>query len=125
MPPYQSTIVPSRYSLETVSVWALFMTLIAAVFISIPNIAVPLTTVKTFVLAVGALVTLALYILLRLSRGALFSRRSHLSGRSGFQSLRMRYRQHFRESYLQMLCGDLLSKQTRLALCLWQQFSVR
>lgn len=70
MPPYQSTIVPSRYSLETVSVWALFMTLIAAVFISIPNIAVPLTTVKTFVLAVGALVTLALYILLRLSRGS-------------------------------------------------------
>ncbi|MEK7144364.1 MAG: hypothetical protein AAB794_00670, partial [Patescibacteria group bacterium] len=70
MPPYPSTATPRRYSLETVGVWALFMTLIVTVFISIPNISVSLTTVKTFVLAIGALITLALYILLRLSRGS-------------------------------------------------------
>src|SRR3989344_9343361 len=69
MPPYQPAIAPSRHSLETVGVWALFVTLIAAVFIFVPNVTVSLATIKTFVLAVGALITLALYILVRLSRG--------------------------------------------------------
>lgn len=76
MPPYQPTSAPldvtrskPRYSLETISVWALFATLIVALFIFIPNMSVPLTTLKTFVLAGGALIILALYILVRLSRG--------------------------------------------------------
>ncbi|MSU74454.1 hypothetical protein EXS57_01610 [Candidatus Kaiserbacteria bacterium] len=69
MPPYQSTVAPRRYTLETVSVGALFATLIVSLFIFIPNTSVSLTTLKTFILAVGALITLALYILLRLSRG--------------------------------------------------------
>ncbi len=69
MPPYQTVAVPRRYSLETISVWALFVTLIIAVFIFIPNVSVPLTTIKIFVLASGALIALALYILVRLSRG--------------------------------------------------------
>lgn len=76
MPPYPSTAGSldvtrgkSRISLETASVWALLVTLIAAVFISIPDMPVPPTTLKTFLLAAGTLVTLALYILVRLSRG--------------------------------------------------------
>ena len=70
MPPYQPAVLPRRHSLETVSVWALFATLIIAVFIFIPNTLVSPITVKTFVLAAGALITLALYILVRLSRGS-------------------------------------------------------
>jgi tetratricopeptide (TPR) repeat protein len=59
----------SRRSLETISVWALLATLVVALFIFIPYVSIPFTTTKTFVLAVGALITLALYILARLSRG--------------------------------------------------------
>ena len=61
--------VPRRRSLETISIWALIITLAIAVFIFIPSSAVPFTTTKTFLLAAGALVTLALYILARLGRG--------------------------------------------------------
>ncbi|MCX6786795.1 MAG: tetratricopeptide repeat protein [Candidatus Kaiserbacteria bacterium] len=64
MPPQQ----PTRRSLETISVWALITTFAAAVFIFFP-FSMQLITVKTFVLAAGALITLALYILARLSRG--------------------------------------------------------
>ncbi|MCX6787156.1 MAG: hypothetical protein NTY93_01360 [Candidatus Kaiserbacteria bacterium] len=49
--------------------WALIFTLVVAIFIFIPSSAVPLTTTKTFVLAAGAFITLALYILARLGRG--------------------------------------------------------
>ncbi|MBI4133724.1 tetratricopeptide repeat protein [Candidatus Uhrbacteria bacterium] len=38
-------------------------------FVFIPNVLVPLNTLKTFALAAGTLITLALYILVRLSRG--------------------------------------------------------
>ena len=48
--------------------WALIITLIVAAFIFFP-FSMSLVTVKTFVLAAGALLTLALYILARLSRG--------------------------------------------------------
>ncbi|MDD2657462.1 MAG: tetratricopeptide repeat protein [Candidatus Pacebacteria bacterium] len=68
MPP-QSAIASRRRSLDTVSVWALFATIIAALFIFIPSSAVSFTTTKTFLLAAGAIITLALYILARLSRG--------------------------------------------------------
>lgn len=57
------------YSLETISVWVLLATLVASIFVFIPNTSLPPNAVKTFVLAVGALITLALYILVRLSRG--------------------------------------------------------
>lgn len=79
MPPQQSqqTIdVPhpvyrksSHSSFETVSVWTLVATLIATLFIFIPSSTVPITTTKTFVLAAGTLITLAVYILARLGRG--------------------------------------------------------
>ena len=69
MPPQQSAVASRRRSLETISIWALFVTLIVSVFAFIPSAAVPSSTTKTFLLAAGALITLALYILARLSRG--------------------------------------------------------
>ena len=68
MPPQTSGILRRR-SLETASTWALIITLIASVLIVIPAAAVPLAPTKAFVLAAGALITLALYILARLARG--------------------------------------------------------
>lgn len=70
MPPQQQTIAAKgRRSLETISVWALLATLVVSLFIFIPSSAVQLATTKTFVLAAGALITLAVYILARLGRG--------------------------------------------------------
>lgn len=68
MPPYQPAI-PQRRSIETISVWALIATLAVALFVFIPSASVPFAITKTFALAAGALITLALYILARLSRG--------------------------------------------------------
>ena len=68
MPP-QSAVTPNRRSLDTISIWALFVTIVAAMFVFIPSMAVSFATTKTFLLAAGALITLALYILARLSRG--------------------------------------------------------
>ncbi len=68
MPPQQS-IISRRRSLDTISIWALFATFIIALFIFIPSTAIPFGATKTFLLAAGALITLALYILARLSRG--------------------------------------------------------
>ena len=67
MPPYQP--VQSRRSLESMSVWALIATVVVSLFVFIPFSAVSLITTKTFVLAFGAFITIALYILARLSRG--------------------------------------------------------
>ncbi len=61
--------VQSRYSLETISVWALIATAIVAIFIFIPSFPVPSGITKTYVLAAGTIITLALYILARLGRG--------------------------------------------------------
>lgn len=69
MPPQQSVSISQRRSLDTVSTWALFVTVVAALFVITPFVAIPFTTTKTFVLAAGALITLALYILARLTRG--------------------------------------------------------
>ena len=64
----QQSVTASRRSLESISVWAFIITIAVAAFIFFP-FSMPLVTVKTFVLAAGVLVTLALYILARLSRG--------------------------------------------------------
>lgn len=69
MPPQSSIVAPRRRSLETMSTWALFATLVLAVFVVVPSASVPSFTTKTFILAAGALITFALYILARLSRG--------------------------------------------------------
>lgn len=68
MPP-QSAVAPRRRSLDTVSIWALLITLGVALFIVMPATTASSSTTKTFVLAAGALITLALYIFARLSRG--------------------------------------------------------
>ncbi|OGG48545.1 hypothetical protein A3G63_03325 [Candidatus Kaiserbacteria bacterium RIFCSPLOWO2_12_FULL_52_8] len=69
MPPQSSVLVQSRRSLETWSVWALVATLAAALVAVTPFLSVSLITTKTFILAAGTILTLALYILARLSRG--------------------------------------------------------
>lgn len=68
MPPQQTVQVPRR-SLDAASSVALLATLILALFIFVPLSAVPFGATKTYLLAAGALVTLALYILARLARG--------------------------------------------------------
>lgn len=76
MPPHQTTHSPlyptqnkTRRSLDTISTWALFASLALSLFIFIPSAAIPFAATKAFLLAAGALITLALYILARLSRG--------------------------------------------------------
>lgn len=68
MPPQQTTSIAKR-SLDTISIWALFASLVVSLLIFIPSVSVPFLATKTFLLAAGALITLALYILARLSRG--------------------------------------------------------
>jgi tetratricopeptide (TPR) repeat protein len=71
MPPQTISAVPRRRSLESASVWALIATLVIAVLVFIPSSSIPFLATKAFVLAGGALITLVLYILARLSRGNL------------------------------------------------------
>ncbi|MCX6790342.1 MAG: tetratricopeptide repeat protein [Candidatus Kaiserbacteria bacterium] len=68
MPP-QQLVSSSRRSLDTISTWALLITVVAALFVILPFLSVPFATTKTFLLGAGALITLALYILARLTRG--------------------------------------------------------
>ncbi len=69
MPPQQSVSSPRRRSLDTISVFALLTTVVAAIFLITPFAPVSFATTKTFLLAAGALITLGLYILARLTRG--------------------------------------------------------
>lgn len=69
MPPQHLTSTPNPRSIETISIWALIATLVVSIFIFVPSANIPFATTKTFLLAGGALVTLALYILARLGRG--------------------------------------------------------
>lgn len=69
MPPQTTAVIPSRRSLESGTVWALIATIAVTIFAFTPFLSVPLATTKTFLLMAGALVTLVLYILSRLSRG--------------------------------------------------------
>ena len=67
MPPQSSAA--RRISLEWASVWALTATIIIATVLVIPTVAFPLLPSKASLLAAGAIVTLAIWILARLSRG--------------------------------------------------------
>lgn len=69
MPPQTSVSTLHRHSLDTMSVFALITTVIVALFLIVPFTPVSFATTKTFLLAAGALVTLGLYILARLTRG--------------------------------------------------------
>lgn len=80
MPPQHSVSIPQHRSLDTVSTWALLITIVAALFVVIPFAAVSFATTKTFLLATGALITLALYILARLTRGNVIFPSSMLLG---------------------------------------------
>jgi tetratricopeptide (TPR) repeat protein len=60
---------PVRRSLDTISVFALITTVVAALLVIIPFASVSFVTTKTFLLAAGTLITLGLYILARLTRG--------------------------------------------------------
>ena len=67
MPPQNSAV--RNHSLESASLWSLIITVGVAVYAFLPFAATPSSLVKVVVLAAGALITLALYILARLSRG--------------------------------------------------------
>lgn len=67
MPPRQESA--PRRSLEAVSVLSLIVTLVASLVVYVPFISVSLITTKAFVLVAGTLVTLVLYIFVRLMRG--------------------------------------------------------
>lgn len=71
MPPQSPVVASRRLSLEQGTVWALVATLVLAFLIVIPWSTFPLLPTKSFVLAAGALVTLAVYIIARLARGNL------------------------------------------------------
>lgn len=66
MPPQQIT---KRQSFDRFSVWALIATVVAALVLVAPFASTPATTIKVFLLAAGTLITLALYILARLTKG--------------------------------------------------------
>ncbi|MFA6502709.1 MAG: tetratricopeptide repeat protein [Candidatus Paceibacterota bacterium] len=80
MPPQQTAVVSTRRSLDTLSTWALFITVVAALFVVIPASSVPFSVTKTFLFAAGTLVTLGLYILARLTRGNIILPSSVLLG---------------------------------------------
>src|SRR3989344_1439346 len=67
MPPQSTTT--RRISLEWASVWVLAATIIISTVAIIPTVAFPLIPTKAFLLGVGVLATLAVWILARLSRG--------------------------------------------------------
>lgn len=68
MPPSFSA---SRRSLETFAAWGLVGTLAVSLLVFIPSAAIPFSFTKSFVLVLGGLAVLALYILSRLSRGSI------------------------------------------------------
>jgi tetratricopeptide (TPR) repeat protein len=61
--------MPARRSLDATTSWALLATVVVALFAVLPASTLPFGALKSFVLAAGALIALALYILARLSRG--------------------------------------------------------
>ncbi|MFA6408335.1 MAG: tetratricopeptide repeat protein [Candidatus Paceibacterota bacterium] len=67
MPPQQSA--SQRRSFDSLSIWALLGTIVIALIIVVPSVSTPLVATKSFLLAAGAIITLALYILARLTRG--------------------------------------------------------
>lgn len=69
MYPQPSVVAPRRSSLEAWNVYALVITLVASAIIVIPSASFPFAATKSSLLAAGAIITLALYILARLGRG--------------------------------------------------------
>jgi tetratricopeptide (TPR) repeat protein len=67
----EHAITPSanRFSFDIASTWALGLTVLLAAIAFIPSASIPFLYTKVSLLAVGAIVTLALFILARLTRG--------------------------------------------------------
>ncbi|HVX90705.1 MAG TPA: tetratricopeptide repeat protein [Candidatus Paceibacterota bacterium] len=61
--------VSRKFSFDTAAVWALALTFGLALIAFIPGTAIPFVYTKVSILAVGAIITLALFILARLTRG--------------------------------------------------------
>lgn len=59
----------SSFSFESASVWAIIATLVLSAIIVVPSASIPFVPTKTYVLLLGAIITLALFILARLTRG--------------------------------------------------------
>lgn len=68
MPP-QVSAAPRRRSLENVAVWSLVLTFVVALIAATPFASLPLPLIKSFVLGAGAIITLAVFVFARLSRG--------------------------------------------------------
>ncbi len=68
--PENTSALPGRRPIDLWTLWALLATLVLAVVIVTPYFALPSVATKTFVLAIGAILTLALYVIARLSRGS-------------------------------------------------------
>jgi tetratricopeptide (TPR) repeat protein len=62
--------LPGRRPVDLWTLWALLATLVLAIVIVTPYFPLPIVATKTFVLATGAILTLALYVIARLSRGS-------------------------------------------------------
>lgn len=73
-------LLTRRRSFDTASIWALLITIVASLLFVIPSAATPFATTKVFLLSAGVLVTLALYILARLTRGNIIFPSSMLIG---------------------------------------------
>ncbi len=58
-------------SLEVWNVWVLLATIVVTLVAVVPSLSMPLLMTKTFLLGAGTIITLALFIIARLSRGSL------------------------------------------------------
>ncbi len=70
MPP-QTSQAAARFSFERASMFALIGTLIASLLIVLPGLPAPTLPTKVFALGLGTILTLALFVLARLTRGNL------------------------------------------------------
>ena len=74
------TTAQRRFSFDTLAAWALGITVALAAIAFIPSASLPLLYTKISLLAVGAIITLALFILARLTRGNIIVPSSLLLG---------------------------------------------
>ncbi len=82
-----TTASSQKLSFDTIAAWALGITLVAAAVAFIPSASIPFLYTKVSLLAVGAIITLALYILARLTRGNIIIPSSILLGALWFVPL--------------------------------------
>src|SRR5690349_1510176 len=71
MPPQTMSSSSARFSFDQISVWSLVAVLVIGTLFLIPSDSVPFLPTKIFILGVGAIITLALYIIARLTRGSI------------------------------------------------------